>query len=147
MLQQIKEQLVQAGLKVTQQRMVVYQALLSTMHLHPTAENIFETVRPENPSISLGTVYKILDVLVTNGLAAKVATDEGYMRYDANMEMHSHIYCNNTREIVDYHDGDLDKLLAAYFEKKKVKNFTIKRICVQISGEKNQADQPVEINS
>ncbi|MFP4096997.1 MAG: Fur family transcriptional regulator [Cyclobacteriaceae bacterium] len=146
-LQQIRKKLSQAGLKATQQRMVVYQALLRNMHLHPTAESVYETVRPDNPSISLGTVYKILDVLVSTGLASKVATDQGFMRYDANMEQHNHIYCTNTREIIDYHDKELDHLIEEYFRNKKINNLKISRIQVQISGNKEVSSQSVEIDN
>jgi Fur family peroxide stress response transcriptional regulator len=146
-LQNIREKLSEAGLKATQQRIVVYQALLRLMEIHPTAESIYEAVRPENPSISLGTVYKILDVLVSKGLAGKVSSDEGFMRYDANMDQHNHIYCTNTKEIIDYHDHELDRLIEQYFAKKKINNLKIKRIQVQISGDKESQDQSVEISN
>jgi Fur family transcriptional regulator, peroxide stress response regulator len=144
-LEDIREKLSRAGLKATQQRMVVYQALLQTMNQHPTAERIYEIVRPQNPSISLGTVYKTLDIFVSNGLAGKVASDAGYMRYDVNVEQHSHIYCTNTQEIIDYHDEALDELIQQYFQKKNIKNLRIGQIHVQISGQKENPEQEIEI--
>lgn len=146
-LADIREILSGAGLKATQQRMVVYQALLKTMNQHPTAERIFEVVRPQNPSISLGTVYKTLDIFVSNGLAGKVASDAGFMRYDINMEQHSHIYCSNTQEIIDYHDDELDQLIQQYFEKKNIRNLKIKNIHVQINGLKEDPAQKIEISN
>lgn len=146
-LEDIREKLSKAGLKATQQRMVVYQALLQTMNQHPTAERIYEVVRPQNPSISLGTVYKTLDTFVSNGLAGKVASDAGFMRYDVNVEQHSHIYCTNTQEIIDYHDEELDQLIQQYFERKKIKNLNIKNIHVQISGLKVDPVQGIEISN
>ncbi|MEK6475987.1 Fur family transcriptional regulator [Catalinimonas sp. 4WD22] len=146
-LADIREILSGAGLKATQQRMVVYQALLKTMNQHPTAERIFEVVRPQNPSISLGTVYKTLDTFVSNGLAGKVASDAGFMRYDINMEQHSHIYCSNTQEIIDYHDDELDQLIQRYFEKKNIRNLKIKNIHVQINGLKEDPAQEIEISN
>jgi Fur family peroxide stress response transcriptional regulator len=146
-LADIREILSGAGLKATQQRMVVYQALLKTMNQHPTAERIFEVVRPQNPSISLGTVYKTLDTFVSNGLAGKVASDAGFMRYDINMEQHSHIYCSNTQEIIDYHDEELDQLIQRYFEKKNIRNLKIKNIHVQINGLKEDPAQKIEISN
>lgn len=146
-LENIRKKLSGVGLKATQQRMVVYQALLSTMNLHPTAEKIYEVVRPQNPSISLGTVYKTLDTLVSNGLASKVASDAGFMRYDANMDQHSHIYCSNTQEIIDYHDDELDQLIQQYFERKNIRNLTIKNIHVQINGLKEDPAQEIEIKN
>lgn len=145
-LQHIREKLSEAGLKATQQRMVVYNVLLKTINLHPTAENIYESVKPENPSISLGTVYKTLDTFVSCGLASRVSTAEGYMRYDANMDQHNHIYCANTNEIIDYRDTALDEVIQAYFESKNIKNLKIKHIHVQINGDKINPEQEININ-
>ncbi len=144
-LQHIREQLANAGLKATQQRMVVYHTLLETMHMHPTAENIYEHVKPENPSISLGTIYKTLDTLVACGLATRVSTASGYMRYDANMDRHNHIYCANTREIIDYHDAALDEIVQAYFERKNIPNLKITNIHVQINGDRIDPEQRIHI--
>lgn len=146
-LEDIRQKLSRAGLKATQQRMVVYQALLQTMNQHPTAERIYEIVRPQNPSISLGTVYKTLDTFVSNGLAGKVASDAGYMRYDVNVEQHSHIYCTNTQEIIDYHDDELDRMIQEHFQKKNIKNLKIGQVHVQISGHKEDPEQAIEISN
>lgn len=145
-LQHIKEKLSEAGLKATQQRIVVYDALLKTMSLHPTAENVYETVRPDNPSISLGTVYKALDTFVSCGLASRVSTAEGYMRYDANMDQHNHIYCTNTKEIIDYRDVELDELIQNYFKNKNIKNLKISQVHVQINGNKVDPDQEINVS-
>ncbi|MBI3281935.1 MAG: transcriptional repressor, partial [Acidobacteria bacterium] len=45
------------GLAMTHQRQVIYQALRD-MHGHPSPEEVYERVRRQIPSISLGTVYK-----------------------------------------------------------------------------------------
>lgn len=144
-LQHIREKLSEAGLKATQQRIVVYDALLRMMNFHPAAENIYEAVRPENPSISLGTVYKTLDAFVLCGLASRVSTAEGHMRYDANMDQHNHIYCTNTKEIIDYRDAELDQLIQTYFKNKSIKNLKINQIHVQINGAK--IDPAQEVNN
>lgn len=48
------------GLKVTPQRIAVYNMLRSTTQ-HPNAETIYKTLEPANPTMSLATVYKTLD--------------------------------------------------------------------------------------
>ena len=48
------------GLKVTPQRIAVYNMLLGTT-AHPNAEMIYKTLEPTNPTMSLATVYKTLD--------------------------------------------------------------------------------------
>lgn len=141
----IRNKIVGAGLKATQQRIVVYDALVSLMN-HPSAENIYEKVKPANPSISLGTVYKTLDTFVSVGLAHKVATDEGHMRYDPNVDYHNHIYCTNTKEIIDYDSEDLNRVISEFFSKQNIQNLNIKDIRLQINGEKINPEKDISIN-
>jgi Fur family transcriptional regulator, peroxide stress response regulator len=67
----LKAKLLEFNLKATQQRIVIYEALLRIKN-HPAAETIYEEIKLNNPSISLGTVYKTLDTFVSVGLAVKV---------------------------------------------------------------------------
>lgn len=141
---ELKEKISQAGLKSTQQRIVIYNAVLK-MKMHPTAEKIFEKVQKGNPSISLGTVYKTLETLIAAGLINKVHTDEGNMRYDANVDFHNHIYCTNTKEIFDYHNDELTVLLENFFREKTLKNIDIQDIRLQINAVKIDPDEDVDI--
>lgn len=129
--------LVEKGLKVTPQRMAILEAI---QHLgnHPTAENISDYIRKNHPNISVATVYKVLDVLVENNLIRRVKTEKDVMRYDAVLESHHHIYCTDSDNIEDYFDDDLDKMLQAYFEQKKLTNFQIEDIKLQIIGKCNR---------
>lgn len=141
----IKEKLSNAGLKSTQQRIVIYDAILN-MKLHPSAEKIFEKVQKNNPSISLGTVYKTLETLISAGLVNKVHTDEGNMRYDANLDYHNHIYCTNTKEIIDYYNEDLTILIENFFKQKTIQNLDIKDIRLQINAIKIDPNLDVDIS-
>ncbi|HVD99003.1 MAG TPA: transcriptional repressor [Cytophagaceae bacterium] len=142
---QVKERLAQYELKATQQRIVIYDALMQ-LHNHPTAEMIYDYVKAANPSISLATVYKTLDTFVSSGLAAKVMSANGSARYDGYMDHHSHLYCINTEEIVDFEDEQLSKLIQNYFKNKKIKNFKINDIRLQINGEKLNIKENIVIN-
>ena len=129
----IREQLRQKGLKVTPQRIAVYEAVVSLKN-HPAADQIIEWIRKTHPNISQGTVYKVLDSLVENELIKKVKNEQGVMRYDAIMWQHHHLYCTDTDKIEDFIDPELDRLMKEYFRKKKIKGFKVKDITVQISG-------------
>jgi Fur family peroxide stress response transcriptional regulator len=129
----VHERLKEKGLKVTPQRMAIYSAVMNLRN-HPTAENIVEVVKADYPSISVGTVYKVLNVLVENGLLKKVESERDVMRYDAVLEHHHHLYCIDTERIEDYEDKQLDALVKEYFEKKKIKNFKIEDFKLQITG-------------
>ncbi|MFN3840483.1 MAG: Fur family transcriptional regulator [Cyclobacteriaceae bacterium] len=130
----LREQLKQKGLKVTPQRVAIYEAVVKLKN-HPTAENIIAYIKKKHPNISVGTVYKVLDSLVENQLIKKVKNEKDFMRYDAIMHQHHHLYCTESDRIEDFEDPDLDQLIRKYFEQKKIKNFNIKDITLQITGE------------
>jgi Fur family peroxide stress response transcriptional regulator len=129
----IKDKLIGRGLKVTPQRLAIFEAIL-TLHNHPTAEMVIEYIRQNHPNIATGTVYKVLDVLVMNDLIKRVKTEKDIMRYDAVVEGHHHLYCSESGRIEDYLDKKLDKILNEYFEKKKISDFEIDDINLQING-------------
>ena len=70
------------GLKVTPQRIAVYNMLLGTT-AHPNAEMIYKTLEPTNPTMSLATVYKTLDFFKQLGLVQELNVGESSSRYDA----------------------------------------------------------------
>lgn len=131
--EQISQKLKDAGMKVTPQRHAILEALYDLKN-HPTAENIAEYIRKTYPGIATGTVYHVLDALVQNGLVQKVKTDKDVMRYEATLANHHHIYNASTERIEDYFDKELDELLQVYFQKKKLPNFKIDKITLQING-------------
>jgi Fur family peroxide stress response transcriptional regulator len=56
------------------------------------------------------------------------------MRYDAVMSKHHHLYYSDSERIEDYFDKDLNKILNDYFRRKKIPNFKITDIKLQIIG-------------
>jgi Fur family peroxide stress response transcriptional regulator len=130
---QIKEKLVQSGLKVTPQRMAVLEAVYE-LDNHPTADMIIDHIRKVHPGVATGTVYNVLDVLVENSLIKRVKTDKDAMRYDGILDKHHHLYCTESDRIEDYFDEDLDHLLREYFRKKAITDFDISDIVLQLKG-------------
>ncbi len=130
----VTKSIAEKGLKITHQRIVVYQVIRCT-DKHPTAEKIYDDLKEKNPSISLATVYKTLETFVENRLINKVSTPQGTMRYDARTEHHNHIYVSNTNEILDYEDEELRNILINYLNKKKFSNLNIIDFRLQIKGE------------
>ncbi len=131
-----REKLKEKGLKVTPQRLAIYEAVMKSKN-HPSAENVIEFVKKNHPNISVGTVYKVLDSLVENDLLKKVKTEKDLMRYDAVLSNHHHLYCSETERIEDYEDEKLNQLINEYFKKNKIKNFKIEDIKLQITGKFN----------
>lgn len=131
--EEISSKLTEKGLKVTPQRISILNAI-TKLNNHPTADNIVEYLRKNHPNISVATVYKVLDTFVENGLINRVKTEKDIMRYDAITESHHHIYCSDSERIEDYNDHELNALLESYFEMKKIPNFRIEDIKLQIIG-------------
>src|ERR1041385_6330997 len=65
-----------AGLKLTPQRLAIVREL-ATDESHPTAQELFERLRPALPTMSFATVYNTLDALATAGLCAGLALSPG----------------------------------------------------------------------
>lgn len=133
----IKQKLSEKGMKITPQRMAVLEAIYRLKN-HPTADNIIEFIRKTHPNVAVGTVYKVLETLVENGLVKRVTTDRDFMRYDGIVDKHHHLYCSNCDLIEDYHDPDLDELLKKYFESKNIPGFKIEEFVLQIKGTFNK---------
>lgn len=121
------------GLKVTPQRLAVFEAV-DMLNDHPTAEEVGQFIRKKHPDIATGTVYKTLDTLVEKDILKRVKTDHGLLRYDAVKDQHHHIYCTHCDRIDDYYDTELTTMINNYFEKKGIPDFQIEDIKLQIVG-------------
>lgn len=74
---------------------------LRATEIHPTAAEIHSALLPEMPSLSLGTVYRNLEVLVAEGDIDEVACAVGPARYDGNASPHHHFHCERCGRILD----------------------------------------------
>lgn len=129
----MKQKLIENGLKITPQRIAVLEAM-DNLKNHPSTEGIIEYIRKNHPSIATGTVYKTLELFVEKGIISRVKTEKDVMRYDTVTDKHHHLYCMESNRIEDYHDKELNRLLENYFKNKKIPNFNINEIKIQLSG-------------
>ena len=84
----------------TPQRRVVLDEL-SHMKSHPTAAELYAAVRQRLPRISLGTVYRNLEVLHEDGMIRKMEFSGAESRFDGNLEQHDHVRCTDCGRIAD----------------------------------------------
>ena len=89
-----------AGLKATGPRMVILSALEQD-HGHPTAEQLYETLRQDHPSLSLSTIYQTLDVFLRTGLCRRVSGPGDRLRVDGTPQDHDHAVCRWCGAIFD----------------------------------------------
>ncbi|MEZ5378952.1 MAG: transcriptional repressor [Acidimicrobiales bacterium] len=88
------------GRKVTPQRLAVFEALHGDRS-HPTAEVVWDRVRGVMPSMSLRTVYQVLNDLVELGEVNAVDVGSGPVRFDPNVGEHDHFVCERCGRVVD----------------------------------------------
>lgn len=102
----LREALEANGQRFTEQRSAVYKYLMGTTS-HPTADDVFTAVRSTIPDISLATVYKSLETLVSCDLATKLTYGDGSARYDGRTDPHPHARCLSCGAVLDV-PGHLD---------------------------------------
>lgn len=80
---------------------------------HPSAYALFESLKKDDPKLSLGTVYRNLALLSDLGEIKKITSKDGSERYDPLIEPHNHFVCNECGRIIDIprinEDGIYDK--------------------------------------
>lgn len=87
-------------LKSSRQRDLVLRVVRST-RCHPTADWIFEKARKQMSSISLGTVYRNLNLLREEGKIQELNFEEGSRRYDGDLRDHYHVRCTVCGKVED----------------------------------------------
>lgn len=107
--------------RMTRQRRIILDELRRT-DTHPTAEELYEMVRRRIPRISLGTVYRNLEMLCDTGMVLKLELGGGRRRFDGNVQTeHYHarcLSCNRVSDVagevvqeISYRVDDLDGFL------------------------------------
>ncbi len=94
---------------MTQQRKVVLEEIRQCNN-HPSADEIYELVRKKLPRISLGTVYRNLDVLCDLGEIQKLELSGAMKRYDGVPTPHYHIRCIQCDRVDDAPIAPLNRL-------------------------------------
>ena len=86
--------------RYSKKREAIYQALSAT-HEHPSAEWLYQKLKPEFPDLSLATVYRNLREMVAQGDAVSVGTLDSKERFDVCHHPHAHLLCRGCGCVVD----------------------------------------------
>ena len=92
-------------LRHSHQRERIFEYLTQSC-THPSAEMIYNDLRPEIPGLSLGTVYRNLKLLEELGKVRRVTSFQGSDRYDAICGDHAHFVCQGCGAILDLEGVD-----------------------------------------
>ena len=86
--------------RMTHQREMILEVVRES-HTHLTADEIYERARKKLPRISMGTVYRNLDILASCGFIKKLQPGYTQMRFDGNTRDHYHVVCMRCGKIGD----------------------------------------------
>lgn len=100
----LAEYLRSRGIRPSEQRMRIYQAL-AAVKTHPSADAIYRELSPEMPSLSRTTVFSTLDLFAREGLAQRLALSGSEVRYAADVSRHVHFRCRSCGAVSDLADA------------------------------------------
>jgi len=127
--------------RMTKQRRLILDVLRST-DTHPTANWIYDQVRRHIPNISLGTVYRNLNVLQEMGEIMELSYGAGYSRFDGNPRNHYHFECHGCGRVLDVDlplqielEEEVERKLDCRLDEHRIEFTGICRRCLRGNGE------------
>lgn len=127
---ELKERCRQAGLSLTHQRLVIYEAL-QQMGEHPSPEAVYDRVKEHLPSVSLATVYNNIKTFVEHGLLQELSVHHGSLRLEKNLIAHHHLVCTRCKAIEDIGEAEFD---AIRLKNPPPNGFVVHRLSVEVLG-------------
>ncbi len=129
---------------MTRQREVILQQVRESSD-HPTADTIYKRVRQILPNVSLGTVYRNLEVLANNGLIRELRLCYQKRRFDGGMHPHYHVRCIKCGKVCDVSPQAIPDLngLAQRGSEFEILDHTLEfeGLCPQCRGRKADVDE------
>lgn len=90
---------------------------VKSVKTHPTAKIVYDKLKSEIPNLSLGTVYRNLDILSETGRLRRIKIANDKDRFDGDLTSHYHAMCVNCGQIFDVQAFNLE-LSDDYIQKK-----------------------------
>ena len=97
-------------LKYSRQRESIKACLMSRKD-HPTADALYTSIREQFPNISLGTIYRNLNLLSDIGEITRLTTGDGCDHYDFNTAPHNHFVCTRCHSVLDLEMDSIDDII------------------------------------
>ncbi|PMQ02246.1 MAG: transcriptional repressor [Dictyoglomus sp. NZ13-RE01] len=124
----------------TKQRKVILDIIKNTKE-HPDALWVFQKAQEMGTKISLGTVYRTLELLAKEGKAKKFYDTHAVARYDGDVSPHHHLICKVCGKIIDWENNDLDKMILEIGSKSNFKDISYEVIIYGICPECQRRNQ------
>ena len=107
------------AIRYSKKREAILQAIQNT-DCHPSAEWIYQTLKPSHPDLSLGTVYRNLVFFQKQGVIRSVGVVNGQERFDGFTHPHSHFVCSRCSAVIDLQglalSNDLDRAVSEQYQ-------------------------------
>ncbi|MBQ5593515.1 MAG: transcriptional repressor, partial [Bacteroidales bacterium] len=101
---------------------------------HACADMVAENLKESFPSLTVATIYNVLDSFVEVGLLVKRFSSNNKMYFDVNTYDHVHIYDEQMNAYKDYNDPVLVKMVTDYLNNVEIPNFKFRTVDIQILG-------------
>ena len=100
------------GLRPTKQRIKICELLfLKDKTFHFTINDLVKKISSEiNEKISLATVYNTVHAFQKKGHLKEIAINSDKTYYDTNTSVHHHFYDEDTNELIDCDENDIDSI-------------------------------------
>ncbi len=133
----IKEKIHECGLKATPQRIAIYQAMEKLGHA--SADMLVDELNDVFPSLTIATIYNVLESFVENGILVRMYSANNKMYFDINTYEHAHLYDSEKNTHTDYNDPELITLIENYIRSKgsQLGNFKGSSVDIQRIGKAN----------
>ena len=103
----LQQRCADAGLKMTGQRKTILKVLDDASD-HPSVEVVHERARAADPTISMATVYRTLNLLDDLHLVTKHEFKENFSRFDINMEHHHHLIDVESGDVIEFQNDEIE---------------------------------------
>lgn len=129
---------VNSSIKYSRQREMIFNQV-KNFPVHPTADEVYTALKKDNPELSLGTVYRNLNLLSELGQLKKIHIDNAKDRFDARTDPHCHLLCTKCGKVFDIEDdaatGIEQRILKRYGHVVEEVSLNLKGICQSCAEE------------
>ena len=129
-MDEIRSRLNQYGLKATPQRMRVYAAMCRLGHA--SADAVYLHLGSDKGTMSLATVYNVLESMTEAGLLVRRPSFSSKMFFDVDTSEHGHLYRSDTQELVDISDESLLPAVEARVRECMPEDLVLDRVEIQV---------------